>query len=221
MPGLTGHLTPREILQPHGHYGCPKHACAAKDIERILPSQFVANVTCQPACQNDAHIVGSLVDGHGACTRVSMILSQQGIVGRAEEGFPAAGGDGTGEKEHENAARQSREHGGYAPEQDAQGAHPFAGETVSHPAADGNHGGIEQVEENGDQAHGGVREIQAVPDERKYGIENLAVSLVEQESHPQQGQYLPFIEFAHTFHACRIYLWSTVVQKYEKNCILQ
>ena len=113
-----------------------------------------------------------------------MVLAQQGIVGRAEEGLSAAGGDGTGENEEEDAVGQAGEHGGHTPEQDAEGGDPLAAETVSHPSAHRDHEGVKEVEENGDQTYRGVSQVKTVPDEGQNRIEDLPVSLIQEERHP-------------------------------------
>ena len=179
-----GGLRARQVLEPERHHGRPDDSGAAEDVERVLPAQVVSDIAGQPAGQDDADVVGSLVDGHGPGAGVGVILAQQGIIGRPEEGFPAAGGHRAGEDEEEYPVGQAGQHRGDAPEQDAERADPFPAEPVAKPSSEGNHGRIEQVEEHGDQTHGGVRQAETVPDQRQDRVEDLAVSLVQEIGDP-------------------------------------
>ena len=145
-----------------------------------------------------------------------MVLAQEGVVCGAKEGLAAARCYGTGKNKEEYSVCEAREHGCDAPEKDTQGGNPFAGVLVSKPAANGNHGGVEEVEEHCNKAHGLVCEGQAVPDKGQHAVEDLAVSLVQEIRHPKEQQDLPFVPLVVDFHAGSCYLWYTVVQKYEK-----
>ena len=52
------------------------------------------------------------------------------------------------------------------------------------PAAYRHHGGIEEIENSGDQTDRSIRKVECLPDGRKDSVEDLAVALIEQVSHP-------------------------------------
>ena len=177
--------------------------------------EFVCDESGEPSGKNYPYIIGCLMDGHCPGTSVRVILSEQGIVGRAEKRLSTAGRNTTRDHEHNDTVGNSCEHCRGAPEQNGEGYHPFAAETVPHPSSERYHKCVEQVEQRRYEAYGCVGEIQCLAYRRKHGVEYLAVSLVEQVSHPQQEQNLPFDPSC--FFPCSVsfhQMWYFVLSSY-------
>ena len=93
------------------------------------------------------------MDGHRACAGISMVLSEEGIVGRAEERLASAGSDASQKDEHHDSGRKTGEHRRHAPEKDGDRRHPLAAETVARHSAERNHERVAEVEDGRDETH--------------------------------------------------------------------
>ena len=214
-----GRLRAGQVLEPQRHDGRPEDTGAAEDVEGVLPTQVIADIAGEPAGQDDADIIGCLMDGHRAGPGVGVVLAQQGIIGRPEERFAAARRDRAREDEQENAVREAGKHRGDTPEQDAERADPFPAEPVAEPSSQRDHDRIEQVEEYGDQAYGRVRQAETVPDQRQDRVEDLAVSLVQEIGDPKKGEDLPLVPFRFGIHGSVlsvVYCGANIEKKRDK-----
>ena len=137
---------------------------------------------------------------HRTGTCISMVLSQKRVIRRTEECLTTTCSDASQKDEHHNACCQSCKHSGYAPEKDSDCCHPLAAESVTCETSERNHESITKVEDCSDHTHFCVSDSERIPDCRKYGIENLAVCLIEQVCHPKEGQNFPFVVLMCTFH---------------------
>ena len=140
------------------------------------------------------------MDGHCACSCISVVLSQKRVVRRSEEGLSSTCSDTSHEDEHHHSACKSSEHRRHTPEEDRDSCHPFAAEAVARHSSERHHTCVAEVEDGSDQSYRSVCKAQRVTDCREDGVEHLAISLVEQICHPKQGQNLPFIVFSSVFH---------------------
>ena len=181
------------VLQPHGHDDAVHDADGAEDVEGAAPAPQLSNIARGIAADDDADVVGRLVDRHGEGPRLVVVLRQQRIVGRSEKCLAAARGDAAHQHEHHEPVAEAREHRGHAPEQDTSRDDPFPAETVAHQSPDGHQHGVEKVKDRGDGADGHIAQAQVLADERKHHVEDLTVGLVQEIGDPQQGQHLPFV----------------------------
>ena len=140
--------------------------------------------------------------GSGEGSRPVVVIGDERVVRRPEEGFAAARCDAAHHDQHQEPVAESREHGGDAPEEDARRHDPFAAETVADKSSDRDQHGIEQVENRGDRTDGHIAQPQVLADERKYHVEYLSIRLIEQVGDPQQGQHLPFVSFTDFVVSC-------------------
>ena len=151
------------------------------------------------------------MDGHRTCSGVSVVLSEERVVCRAEESLSAACRNASHKDEHHNSAGQTCEHRSHAPEEDGDGGHPLAAETVACHSSERNHTRIAEVEDGGDQTHRGVCKVEGIADCREHGVEHLTVRLVEQICHPEKRQNLPFVMLVSAFHSAENVLFKLCV----------
>ena len=131
-------------------------ADGAEDVEGAAPAPQLPDIARSVAADDDADVVGGLVDRHGEGSGLVVVLRQQRIVGRSEEGLAAARGDAAHQHEHHETVAKAREHRGHAPEQDASRDDPLTAETVAHQSPDGHQQGVKKVEDRGDGADGHI-----------------------------------------------------------------
>ena len=165
----------------------------AEHVEGAAPAPQLADISSGVTADDDPDVIGRLVHRHGKGPGPVVILRQQRVVRRAEEGFTASRGDAPHQHEHQEAVAEAREHRGDAPEEDAARDDPFPAETVAHQTADRHQHGVEQIEDRGDGADSHIAQPQILADKREHHIENLTVRLVEQVGNPQQSQNFPFV----------------------------
>ena len=196
------------VFQPHGHDDAVHDADGAEDVKGAAPAPQLPDIARSVAADDDADVVGGLVDRHGEGPGLVVVLRQQRIVGRSEECLAAARGDAAHQHEHHEPVAEAREHRGHAPEQDTPRDDPFPAETVAHQSPNRDQHGVEKVEDRGDGADGHcqtaerggpageghhIAQAQVLADERKHHVEDLTVGLVQEIGDPQQGQHLPFV----------------------------
>lgn len=190
------------VAQVSGHDYAVENPDGAEDVEGVAPAPEFADDAGDIPAEDDPDIISRLVDRHGEGSRPVVVIGDERVVRRPEEGFAAARCDAAHHDQHQESVAESREHGGDAPEEDARRHDPLAAETVADKSSDRDQHGIEQVESRGDRTDGHIAQPQVLADERKHHVEYLSVRLIEQVGDPQQGQHLPFVSFTDFVVSC-------------------